>query len=65
MAIGVTNTVLFMLARKDEIEYDEIREITAFFSFASVFNVISIIFGALAVIFTVKYWIWKKSQENQ
>ena len=65
MAIGVTNTVLFMLAREDEIEYDEIREITAFFSFASVFHVISIIFGALAVIFTVKYWIWKKSQENQ
>ena len=65
MAIGVTNTVLFMLAHKDEIGYDEVREITAFFSFSSVFNVFSIIFSALAIIFTVKYWILKKSPANQ
>ncbi len=66
MLTGLTLRVLVMLSRSGEIKYEDYSNINVFFPpCQNLLFIAGSIFGALAVIFTVKYWIWKKSQENQ
>lgn len=66
MLMGLTSHILVMLSRSGEIKYEDYSHITVFFPpCQTLLAIAGTIFSALAIIFTVKYWILKKSPANQ